>query len=132
MIEKMSNWLTLDEASEYIGLGKTALYELARESKIPSNKVGKKWLFNKSDLDAWIRGNIPIEKFFVSVEANIEENLQLREPQFEGYKHIYDYFANGGDTAIVQIPVGCGKSGLAGLIPFGISNGRVLINKLRR
>ena len=83
MIEKMSNWLTLDEASEYIGLGKTALYELARESKIPSNKVGKKWLFNKSDLDAWIRGNIPIEKFFVSVEANIEENLQLREPQIK-------------------------------------------------
>ena len=28
---------------------------------------------------------------------------------------------------MIQLPVGCGKSGLAAILPFGISNGRVLI-----
>lgn len=123
----MTNWMTIDEAATYIGLGKTALYELTREGKIPANKIGKKWLFSKSNLDAWVLGNLPLDEFFQVVEANIDENPQLREPQIEAYKHIYDYFKNGGETAIVQIPVGCGKSGLASLIPFGIANGRVLL-----
>ena len=119
--------MTIDEAATYIGLGKTVLYELTREGKIPANKIGKKWLFSKSNLDAWVLSNLPLEDFFQTAEANIDENPQLREPQIEAYKHIYDYFKHGGKTAIVQIPVGCGKSGLAALLPFGIAKGRVLV-----
>lgn len=123
----MSNWMTIDEAAAYIGLGKTVLYEYTREGKIPANKIGKKWLFSKSNLDAWVLSSLPIHEFFQNIETNIEENTQLREPQIEAYKSIYDYFKDGGKTAIVQIPVGCGKSGLAALIPLGIAKGRVLV-----
>jgi len=119
--------MTIDEAAAYIGLGKTVLYEYTREGKIPANKIGKKWLFSKSNLDAWVLSSLPIHEFFQNIETNIEENTQLREPQIEAYKSIYDYFKDGGKTAIVQIPVGCGKSGLAALIPLGIAKGRVLV-----
>lgn len=123
----MSDWKNIEEAATYISLGKTILYSMAKEGRIPANKVAQKWLFNTTDLDAWIRANKPIEDFFTTTDFNIEENPQLREPQINAYKSIYDYFNSGNKTAIVQIPVGCGKSGLAAIIPFGIAKGRILV-----
>ncbi len=123
----MGKWVSIDEATKYVDLGKTTLYEMAKRGDIPANKVGQKWLFNTEELDAWVRSNRPIEKFFMSVDFNIEENPMLREPQVEAYRAIYDYFKVGNREAIVQIPVGCGKSGLATILPFGIARGRVLV-----
>lgn len=120
-------WMTIEETARYLQLGKTALYDLARDGTVPSNKVGSKWLFSKKDLDAWVRSNIPLEQFFMKTPAHIEENLQLREPQVEAYSKLYEYFKSGGKTAIIQIPVGCGKSGIAAIAPFGIARGRVLV-----
>ena len=120
-------WMTIEETARYLQLGKTALYDLAREGTVPSSKVGSKWLFSKRDLDAWVRSNIPLGQFFLKTPAHIEENLQLREPQVEAYKALYDYFKSGGKTAVIQIPVGCGKSGIAAIAPFGIAKGRVLV-----
>ena len=120
-------WMTIEETARYLQLGKTALYDLAREGSLPSNKVGSKWLFSKQDLDAWVRSNIPLEQFFLKTPAHIEENLQLREPQIEAYQALYAYFKSGQKTAIIQIPVGCGKYGIAAIAPFGIAKGRVLV-----
>lgn len=123
----MREWMTIEETAKYLQIGKTALYDFAREGGIPSNRVGNKWLFSKEDLDSWVRANKPIEKFFLEVPAHIEENLQLREPQIEAYQALYNFFREGGKTAIIQIPVGCGKSGVAAIASFGIAKGRVLI-----
>lgn len=120
-------WMTIEETARYLQIGKTALYDLAREGTLPSNKVGSKWLFSKHDLDAWVRSNVPLEQFFLKTQALIEENLQLREPQVEAYKALYEYFRSGRQSAIIQIPVGCGKSGIAAIAPFGIARGRVLV-----
>lgn len=120
-------WMTIDETARYLQLGKTALYDLAREGAIPSNKIGSKWLFNKKDLDAWVRSNIPLEEFFIKTPAHIEENLQLRESQVEAYQKLYEFFKSGRKTAVIQVPVGCGKSGVAAIAPFGIAQGRVLV-----
>lgn len=65
--------------------------------------------------------------FFTSLDFNIEQNGALREPQREAYLQAYEFFAAGKNKAILQIPVGCGKTGLASILPFGISRGRVLI-----
>lgn len=125
--ESLANWLSVEEAAAYIGVGKTVLYTLAREGRIPASKVGKKWTFEKVQLDIWIRGNQSIEKFFTGVDFNIESNASLREPQREGYLRTFEFFRAGKNKAILQIPVGCGKTGLASILPFGISEGRVLI-----
>jgi DNA repair protein RadD len=120
-------WLSLEEAADYLGMGKTALYALARENRIPSQKIGKKWVFDPSGLDAWVRANQPIETFFLGLEFNIEGNELLREPQRDAYLRTYDFFRAGKNKAILQIPVGCGKSGLASILPLGLAEGRVLV-----
>jgi excisionase family DNA binding protein len=120
-------WLSLDEAAEYLGMGKTVLYAMARDNRIPTRKVGKKWLFEKPALDAWVRANQPVESFFRSLDVNIEGDNTLREPQREGYLRVNDYIRAGKNGAIIQIPVGCGKTGLAATLPLGLAAGRVLV-----
>lgn len=122
-----TSWLTVEEAADYLGMGKTVLYTLARQGKVPANKVGKKWTFEKSQLDEWVRSNKPPELFFTSLNFNIEANEALREPQKEAYLRVVDFFSAGKNNAIIQIPVGCGKTGLAALLPLGLAQGRVLI-----
>jgi DNA repair protein RadD len=123
----MSDWLSIEEAAAYIGRGRTALYTLAREGRIPANRLGKKWAFEKAQLDLWVRGNQPINAFFTNLDYNIESNASLREPQWDGYLKTFEFFRAGKNKAIIQIPMGCGKTGLASLLPLGLAKGRVLI-----
>ena len=123
---KNDQWLSIEQAAAYLGLGKTLLYGMAQKEEIPASKVGKQWRFDKNQLDEWMRSKRGIKSFFISVNFKIAENPELREPQREGYERIYEFFHGGGQTAIVQLPVGCGKSGLAAIAPFGVCNGRVL------
>ncbi len=123
----MNDWFSLEEAAAYIGSGRTTLYSLAREGRIPASKVGKKWTFEKEQLDLWIKGNQPIKIFFTNLDYSIESNASLREPQRDGYLKTFEFFRTGKNKAIIQIPVGCGKTGLAALLPLGLAKGRVLI-----
>jgi superfamily II DNA or RNA helicase len=68
-----------------------------------------------------------METFFISIDYNIESNEALREPQRDAYLRVFDFFSALKNKAIIQIPVGCGKSGLASLLPLGIAKGRTLI-----
>ena len=72
-------------------------------------------------------GNPDIQQFFAATEVSIWNNPSLREPQIDGYFAIREHFKTGQAPCYVQLPVGCGKTGLMGLAPFGIANGRVLI-----
>lgn len=122
-----SNWLTLEDAAGFLGMGRTAIYAAAREGRIPAQKLGKKWVFEKSRLEAWLRGNQPISSFFTQLSPQIEGNFELRDPQREAYQRTYEFFRAGKNKALLQIPVGCGKTGLASILPLGIAEGRVLI-----
>ncbi len=122
-----SVWLSLDETAEYLRLGKTALYALARDGRIPARKIGAKWTFEKAAVDAWVRATQPLESFFLNLDFSIEANASLREPQRDAYLRTYEFFRAGKNKAILQIPVGCGKTGLAALLPLGIAEGRLLV-----
>ena len=126
-MEPEGRWMSLDETAAYLTMGKTALYSLAREGRIPARKIGKKWVFEKAGLDAWVRTNEPLESFFLNLDFNIGGNAYLREPQHDGYLRTYEFFRSGKNKAILQIPVGCGKTGLAALLPFGLAEGRVIV-----
>jgi superfamily II DNA or RNA helicase len=56
--------------------------------------------------------NDEIAHFFGSADVRIVGNRSLREPQIEGHAAAVDFFAAGGERAVEQIPVGCGKTGL--------------------
>ena len=48
--------LTIEQASEYLQIGKRSLYKLAKEGEIPGKKVLNKWRFERESLRAWVRG----------------------------------------------------------------------------
>lgn len=120
-------WMSLEETADYLGMGKTALYAMAREQRIPAQKIGKKWLFEKSSLDKFVRTSRPVDTFFLNLDFNIENNPNLRDPQRDGYSRTADFFRAGKNKAILQIPVGCGKTGLASLLPLGLAEGRAIV-----
>jgi len=123
----MGEWMTTEEAAKYLEIGSSNLYALAQQGRVPGSKLGKMWRFARTDLDAWVRANKPLDEFFTKSQALIEGNPALREPQIEGYAVARRFFEGGGRQAVMQIPVGCGKSGLISLLPFDVAHGRVLI-----
>lgn len=126
-MEAERTWLTPDEAAKYLSLGRTKLYELAQNGKIPAQKIDKQWRFNTTELDRWLSVSKTIGGYFQTVEAHILDNPLLREPQKEAYAKLYDFYKAGNKVALVQLPVGCGKSGLVAIAPLGIAEGRVLV-----
>ena len=123
----MSTWLDTDAAAKYLGIGKTKLYALSQAGKIPVRKVGTKWTYEKALLDDWLRAKQPSDVYFANLDFEIESNPSLRDPQREGYLRAQEFFAAGKNKAILQIPVGCGKTGLAALLPLGIAHRRVIV-----
>ena len=70
------------------------------------------------------------EHYFGTANPHIYGNDELREPQIQGYYKVYEHFIvrNKKNThAIVVLPTGVGKTGLMGLLPFHICEGRALI-----
>lgn len=66
--------------------------------------------------------------YFKETVTYINGNKKLREPQREAYIATYEYFTeNENGEALIVLPTGTGKSGLISVLPFGISNGRVLV-----
>lgn len=120
-------WLGTEAAAEYLGMGKTRLYELTRKGRLPAKRVGKKWMYDRDELAAWMQGSQRLEDFFQDTPFSIEDNPQLRDPQRDAYLQAAAFFHQGGKKALIQLPVGCGKSGVAAILPFGIANGRVLV-----
>lgn len=52
----MSEVLTTEESAKYIRISQQTLRELARDGKVPAQKVGREWRFLKSVLDKWLEG----------------------------------------------------------------------------
>ena len=49
------NWISIDEAAEYLGVSAVTLRGWLRSDKeLPARKIGKQWKFKRSDLDAWV------------------------------------------------------------------------------
>jgi hypothetical protein len=67
------------------------------------------------------------QSVFQSAKTSIKSNTLLRRPQKEAYSATLKHFAERSDHALIQLPVGCGKTGTMCLLPFGIARGRVLV-----
>lgn len=46
------------ELSRYLGLGKSKIYQLIREKKIPASKIGRQYRFSKTVIDNWLKENL--------------------------------------------------------------------------
>ncbi len=46
--------LTIEEAADYLQIGKRSLYKLAKKGEIPGRKVLSRWRFEKKSLRRWV------------------------------------------------------------------------------
>lgn len=69
------------------------------------------------------------ENYFMASLPNIYGNTNLREPQLEAYIRTQEYFSNNPSnrSALIVLPTGVGKTGVMGLVPFGLCKKRVLL-----
>ena len=46
--------MTVEEVSEYLRIPRSSVYKLARQGRIPCQKVGRHWRFRREALDTWL------------------------------------------------------------------------------
>ena len=51
--------MTIGELAAYLKIPKSTLYKLAREGRVPSNKIGRHWRFQKRSIDRWLEKERP-------------------------------------------------------------------------
>lgn len=122
----------------YIIRAKCQLYSLLIFGSIIQNtlcfilKIQKQiYIHNKNEnIEVFMSKLEYNEHYFGTANPHIYGNDELREPQIQGYYKVYEHFIvrNKKNThAIVVLPTGVGKTGLMGLLPFHICEGRALI-----
>ena len=66
--------MDIQDLSEYLGIGKSKIYNLIRQKKIPASRIGRQYRFSKNVIDAWLR------------ERLITAPQEPQMPLFEGDK----------------------------------------------
>lgn len=127
---------SIGEAADFLGVSIQTLRRWDSSAKLKSVRhpaSGYRY-YRLADLEpfrttllATPEDDLDIGNLFRTASYNIEGNDLLREPQRQAHLHTQRHFAKNSDPAILQIPVGCGKTGIMATLPFGISSGRVLI-----
>lgn len=52
--EKVDEWLTVEQAADYLSVTPATIYRRTSENSIPYTKQGKRNYFSKSELDNWL------------------------------------------------------------------------------
>lgn len=47
--------MSIDDLAQYLKISRSTLYILAREGRLPGQKVGKRWRFHKGAIDEWLK-----------------------------------------------------------------------------
>ncbi|MCX7716034.1 MAG: helix-turn-helix domain-containing protein [Endomicrobia bacterium] len=50
--------MDVKELSIYLGIGKSKIYQLIREKKIPASRIGRQYRFSKTVIDSWLKENL--------------------------------------------------------------------------
>jgi DNA repair protein RadD len=135
MVDKASpEFLRIGEAAAYVGVSPQTLRRWDGEGQLAAvRQPGNSYrYYRRADLEPFRLDYLQAQRtnpgsLFLTANANVEANQLLREPQREAHRRVREHFAESDTPAIVQIPVGCGKTGIMATLPFGIAEGRVLV-----
>ena len=132
----MKDYVTVGEAATYIGVSVATLRRWDDSGKLVAVRRpgSNRRYYARSDLEVFhldyarAAAGTGSASVFVTAMSDIESNDRLRDPQREAHREVRSHFAESSEPAMLVIPVGCGKTGLISVLPFGISKGRVLGN----
>ena len=131
-----SDFLSVGEAAAFMGVSAETLRRWDRSGRLPATRRpgSKHRFYARQDLAEFRLDYARAEtrdgtrvSVFVSETADVEHNERLRDPQSEVHRVVRTHFAAADEPAMAVIPVGCGKTGLISILPFGIAEGRVLV-----
>jgi excisionase family DNA binding protein len=71
---RYSEVMDIPELSRYLGLGKSKIYGLIRQRKIPASRIGRQYRFSKEVIDAWLKESL------ITAPADAQGHL-FPEPQ---------------------------------------------------
>lgn len=54
--------MSVRELSQYLGIGKSKIYTLIKQKKIPASKIGRQYKFRKDLIDQWLKEQTIIKK----------------------------------------------------------------------
>ena len=54
MENQSERWITLKEAAEHLNVSRSWLYQKGRLAGVPCARIGTKYRYKTSDLDAWM------------------------------------------------------------------------------
>jgi excisionase family DNA binding protein len=134
--DSRADFLQIGDAAEYVGVSTQTLRRWDSEGRLSAvRRPGNNYrYYRRGDLEPfrleYRRAADAVAdpgKLFQVATANIEGNDLLREPQRDAHRAVREHFEKAATPAIVQIPVGCGKTGIMATLPFGIASGRTLV-----
>jgi len=66
-----SDIMTLKEVADYLRLGEKTVSRMAQDGKIPAQKLGRQWRFERTTVESWIakRDATPVDQMHLSPEA---------------------------------------------------------------
>jgi len=60
--KEFSQVMDIKELSEYLGIGKSKIYSLIRQKKIPASRIGRQYRFSKEVVDGWLKERLITKK----------------------------------------------------------------------
>ena len=60
--QEIKEIMDIKELSEYLGIGKSKIYALIRQHKIPASRIGRQYRFSKEVIDGWLKEKIITKK----------------------------------------------------------------------
>jgi DNA repair protein RadD len=129
------DYVTIQDAAEYLGTSVQTLrrWDASGRLKPVRHPANGYRYYRRADLEpfrlayasAEQRGTMASDVFHTT--ANIDANELLREPQQGAHRAAREHFESSAAHATIQMPVGCGKTGVIATLPFGIATGCVLV-----
>ncbi len=79
----MSEIMTIEELAEYLKISKSSMYKLCQEGRIPGNKVGRHWRFQREVIDGWLAETAVKSSLgplsMKELKSIVDEAISLRE-----------------------------------------------------
>ena len=71
--------MSIIELSAYLGIGKSKIYSLIRQKKIPASRIGRQYRFSKTVIDEWLKEKIITRKETLQMNFFNSENKEVKE-----------------------------------------------------
>ena len=136
MTDQYDDYLTIAQAAAYVGVSPATLRRWDAGGRLTAaRRPGSQYRYYRiADLEPFRleygvadKAKDVVGGFFEAASPHIVGNPHLREPQKEAHEATLVHFATNSTPAIIQLPVGCGKTGVAAILPFGLSHKRTLV-----